>query len=350
MTGKGRLLATLDRKLSVAPMMDRTNRHERYFLRLISRRALLYTEMISASAVLRGDRARLLGYDPLERPLALQVGGAEPEALAAVARIAKDLDYDEINLNVGCPSDRVRQARFGACLMAEPELVARCVAAMGQAADLPVTVKTRTGIDWRDSYEDLAGFVGTVAGAGCRSFAIHARKAWLRGLSPKENREVPPLDYDRVYRLKRDFPDLEIVLNGGVQDLDQTEEHLARVDGVMIGRAAYQDPYVLAEADRRVFGDPSPVPSREEVVRALLPYAERQCARGVPVKAITRHILGLFNGRPGARLWRRSLSEEAHRPGAGPEVIEEALEGVVSRGESPVSARLPIDATRPANA
>jgi tRNA-dihydrouridine synthase A len=343
-------LATLDRKLSVAPMMDRTNRHERYFLRLISRRALLYTEMISASAVLRGDRARLLGYDPLERPLALQVGGAEPEALAAVARIAKDLDYDEINLNVGCPSDRVRQARFGACLMAEPELVARCVAAMGQAADLPVTVKTRTGIDWRDSYEDLAGFVGTVAGAGCRSFAIHARKAWLRGLSPKENREVPPLDYDRVYRLKRDFPDLEIVLNGGVQDLDQTEEHLARVDGVMIGRAAYQDPYVLAEADRRVFGDPGPVPSREEVVRALLPYAERQCARGVPVKAITRHILGLFNGRPGARLWRRSLSEEAHRPGAGPEVIEEALEGVVSRGESPVSARLPIDATRPANA
>jgi tRNA-dihydrouridine synthase A len=350
MTGKGRLLATLDRKLSVAPMMDRTNRHERYFLRLISRRALLYTEMISASAVLRGDRARLLGYDPLERPLALQVGGAEPEALAAVARIAKDLDYDEINLNVGCPSDRVRQARFGACLMAEPELVARCVAAMGQAADLPVTVKTRTGIDWRDSYEDLAGFVGTVAGAGCRSFAIHARKAWLRGLSPKENREVPPLDYDRVYRLKRDFPDLEIVLNGGVLDLDQTVEHLARVDGVMIGRAAYQDPYVLAEADRRVFGDPSPVPSREEVVRALLPYAERQCARGVPVKAITRHILGLFNGRPGARLWRRSLSEEAHRPGAGPEVIEEALEGVVSRGESPVSARLPIDATRPANA
>jgi tRNA-dihydrouridine synthase A len=350
MTGKGRLLATLDRKLSVAPMMDRTNRHERYFLRLISRRALLYTEMISASAVLRGDRARLLGYDPLERPLALQVGGAEPEALAAVARIAEDMGYDEINLNVGCPSDRVRQARFGACLMAEPELVARCVAAMGQAADLPVTVKTRTGIDWRDSYEDLAGFVGTVAGAGCRSFAIHARKAWLRGLSPKENREVPPLDYDRVYRLKRDFPDLEIVLNGGVQDLDQTEEHLARVDGVMIGRAAYQDPYVLAEADRRVFGDPSPVPSREEVVRALLPYAERQCARGVPVKAITRHILGLFNGRPGARLWRRSLSEEAHRPGAGPEVIEEALEGVVSRGESPVSARLPIDATRPANA
>jgi tRNA-dihydrouridine synthase A len=278
------------------------------------------------------------------------VGGAEPEALAAAARIAEDLGYDEINLNVGCPSDRVRQARFGACLMAEPELVARCVAAMGQAADLPVTVKTRTGIDWRDSYEDLAGFVGTVAGAGCRSFAIHARKAWLRGLSPKENREVPPLDYDRVYRLKRDFPDLEIVLNGGVQDLDQTEEHLARVDGVMIGRAAYQDPYVLAEADRRVFGDPSPVPSREEVVRALLPYAERQCARGVPVKAITRHILGLFNGRPGARLWRRSLSEEAHRPGAGPEVIEEALEGVVSRGESPVSARLPIDATRPANA
>jgi tRNA-dihydrouridine synthase A len=335
-----------NRRLSVAPMMDRTNRHERYFLRLISRRALLYTEMISVSAVLRGDQARLLGYDPLEHPLALQVGGAEPEALAASARIAEDLGYDEINLNVGCPSGRVQQARFGACLMAEPELVARCVAAMGEAADLPVTVKTRIGIDQRDSYEELAHFVRKVAGAGCRSFAIHARKAWLQGLSPKENREVPPLDYDRVYRLKQDFPDLEIVLNGGVLDLDQTEAHLARVDGVMIGRAAYQDPYVLAEADRRLFGDPGPAPSREEVVRALLPYAERQCAQGVPVKAITRHILGLFNGLSGARLWRRSLSEEAHQPGAGPEVIERALDMVVSRRAPSGSARLPMDAAR----
>jgi len=331
-------------------MMDRTNRHERYFLRLISRRALLYTEMISADAVLCGDRERLLGYDPLERPLALQVGGAEPEALAASARIAMDLGYDEINLNVGCPSIRVQQARFGACLMAEPDLVARCVAAMGEAADLPVTVKTRIGIDQRDAYEDLADFVRKVAGAGCRSFAIHARKAWLQGLSPKENREVPPLDYDRVYRLKQDFPDLEIVLNGGVQDLDQTERHLARVDGVMIGRAAYQDPYVLADADRRIFGDPSPAPNREEVVRALLPYAERQCARGVPVKAITRHILGLFNGLPGARQWRRSLSDEAHRPGAGPEVIERALDEVVSRGAPSASTRPPIPAARHANA
>jgi tRNA-dihydrouridine synthase A len=290
--------------------------------------------MVSASAVLCGDRERLLGYDPLEHPLALQVGGAEPEALAASARIAKDLGYDEINLNVGCPSIRVQQARFGACLMAEPKLVAQCVAAMGQAADLPVTVKTRIGIDDKDSYEDLAGFLRIVAGAGCRSFAIHARKAWLQGLSPKENREVPPLDYDRVYRLKQDFPDLEIVLNGGVLDLDQAERHLSRVDGVMIGRAAYQNPYVLAESDRRLFGDRGPVPSRDQVVRALLPYAERQCARGVPVKAITRHILGLFNGQTGARLWRRKLSEEAHRPGAGPEVIEWALDAVEASGAS----------------
>ena len=330
-------------------MMDRTTRHERFFLRLISRRVLLYTEMISTGAILHGDRERLLGFDRREGPLALQVGGAEPGQLAESARIAADFGYDEINLNVGCPSDRVRHARFGACLMAEPDLVGRCLAAMADACDLPVTVKTRIGIDARDSYGDLAGFVRTVAGHGCRSFAIHARKAWLEGLSPKQNREVPPLDHGRVYRLKEDFPDLEIVLNGGVQDLDQAERHLARVDGVMIGRAAYQDPYGLADADRRFFADPRPAPGRAEVVRALLPYAEQQCAQGVPIKAITRHILGLFNGLPGARLWRRSLSEAAHKPGAGAEVIERALEVAVSRGEPSRSAGLPIDAARHAN-
>ena len=307
-------------------MMDWTDRHDRYFLRLISRRVLLYTEMIPTGAILHGDRDRFLGFDPCERPLALQVGGAEPAELALCAREAAARGYDEINLNVGCPSDRVQNARFGACLMAEPALVADCVAAMRAAGDLPVTVKTRIGIDDRDSYAELADFVGTVAAAGCATFIIHARKAWLRGLSPKQNRELPPLDYDRVYALKRDFPALEIVLNGGVQSLEEAEGHLARVDGVMIGRAAYQSPYLLAEADARFFGDPRPAPSREEVARGLVPYATAQAARGVPVKSITRHVLGLFNGLPGARQWRRHLSEAAHRPGAGPEVMLEALE------------------------
>ena len=307
-------------------MMDWTDRHDRYFLRLISRRVLLYTEMIPTGAILHGDRDRFLGFDACERPLALQVGGAEPAELATCARQAAVRGYDEINLNVGCPSDRVQNARFGACLMAEPTLVADCVAAMRAACDLPVTVKTRIGIDDRDSYAELVDFVGTVAEAGCMTFIVHARKAWLRGLSPKQNRELPPLDYGRVYALKRDLPALEIVLNGGVQSLDEAAAHLARVDGVMIGRAAYQSPYLLAEADARFFGDPRPAPDREAVARALVPYAAAQAARGVPVKSITRHILGLFNGLPGARQWRRHLSEAAHRPGAGPEVILEALE------------------------
>ena len=320
---------TVDRPLSIAPMMDWTDRHDRYFLRLVTRRALLYTEMITTAAILHGDRERLLGHDPAEHPLALQLGGASPADLAACVRIAEDVGFDEVNLNVGCPSDRVQNARFGACLMAEPKTVAACVAAMMSATDLPVTVKTRTGIDDRDSYEHLKAFVATVAGAGCRSITVHARKAWLTGLSPKQNREIPPLDYPRVYRLKEDFPELEIVVNGGIGSLDEAERHLARVDGVMIGRSAYQTPYVLAEADRRFFGSADPVPTREGVARALLPYVEAQCAIGVPVKAITRHILGLFNGEPGARLWRRTLSETAHRPGAGPEVIEAALDRVL---------------------
>ena len=321
----------VNRRLSVAPMMDRTDRHDRFFLRLISRRALLYSEMIPAGAIVHGERARFLAFDPVERPLALQVGGGDPHDLAVCAQAAAGYGYDEINLNVGCPSDRVQNARFGACLMAEPDLVARAVAAMAAASDLPVTVKTRTGIDQRDSYEDLTGFVEAVAAAGCRSFTIHARKAWLKGLSPKQNREVPPLDYGRVYRLKEDFPGLEIVLNGGVASLDAAAAHLARVDGVMVGRAAYQDPYLLAEVDRRFFGDQRPPPGREQVVRGLLPYARDLTARGLPLKLLTRHILGLFNGLPGARLWRRHLSETAHLPGAGPEVIEQALERVLDR-------------------
>jgi tRNA-dihydrouridine synthase A len=315
-------------------MMDWTDRHCRFFLRLISRRVLLYTEMIPTGAIVHGERARFLAFDPAERPLALQLGGAEPAELAACAEAAAEAGFDEVNLNVGCPSDRVQNARFGACLMAEPGLVGRCVAAMAGASGLPATVKTRTGIDARDSYADLRGFVETVAAAGCRSFTIHARKAWLEGLSPKQNRELPPLDYDRVYRLKQDLPELEIVVNGGIRSLDQAEAHLARVDGVMIGRAAYQNPWILAEADQRVFGDERQQPEREAIVRALLPYAARQGAQGVPVKAVTRHILGLFNGLPGARAWRRHLSEAAHRPGAGPEVIEAALELVLARLEA----------------
>ncbi len=319
-------------------MMDWTDRHCRYLLRLISRRVLLYTEMVPTGAVLRGDRVRFLGFDPAEHPLALQLGGAEPEDLAACARLAEAQGYDEVNLNVGCPSDRVQQARFGACLMAEPALVARCIAAMQDAVKIPVTVKSRIGIDDQDDYADLLRFVDTVAAAGCRSFTVHARKAWLEGLSPKQNREIPPLHYERVYRLKAERPDLEIVINGGIRSLDEAEAHLARADGVMIGRAAYHDPYLLAEADRRLFGEPGPAGTRETVVEAMIAYAQRETARGVPVKCITRHMLGLFNSLPGARAWRRSLSESAHRPGAGPEVIAAAFDAVAARQARPSAA------------
>ena len=309
-------------------MMDWTDRYDRYFLRLITRRTLLYTEMVPCGAIIHGDRDRFLGFDPREHPLALQVGGANPAELAEVARIAEGYGYDEINLNVGCPSDRVQNARFGACLMADPALVAECIAAMQAAVAIPVTVKCRIGIDDRDSYEHLAEFVATVAGSGCTSFTVHARKAWLQGLSPKQNREIPPLRYSEVQRLKQDRPELEVIINGGILSLEEAELHLDKVDGVMIGRAAYQNPYVLAEADRRFFGETAPAPSRRAVIEALLPYAERICADGRSIQSLTRHILGLFNGLPGARAWRRHLSEAAHRPGAGPEVIRDALEKV----------------------
>jgi tRNA-dihydrouridine synthase A len=305
-------------------MLDWTDRHFRYFARLISRRVLLYTEMITTGAILHGNRDHLLGFHPAEKPLALQLGGSNPSHLAECARIAEGYGYDEINLNVGCPSDRVQNGRFGACLMAEPELVSECVAAMADAVSLPVTVKTRIGIDEKDAYEDLARFVEIVSSGGCRTFIIHARKAWLKGLSPRENREIPPLRYDVVDRIKQDYPALEIVLNGGVADLDQVEGHLERLDGVMMGRAAYHQPYLLAEADRRFFGDDRPVRSRRQVVEALLPYVEEQLKQGIRLQAVVRHILGLYHARPGGRAWRRYLSQHATRPDAGADVLLEA--------------------------
>jgi tRNA-dihydrouridine synthase A len=325
---KSEMCEPLDRRLSVAPMMDWTDRHCRYFLRLITPRALLYTEMIPTGAILLGEPDRFLRFDPAERPLALQLGGAAPDDLARCAEAGAARGYDEINLNVGCPSDRVQNARFGACLMAEPELVAACVRAMRAAAPVPVTVKTRIGIDRQDSYDFLRRFVETVAGAGCRTVILHARNAWLSGLSPKENREVPPLRYELVHRVKADFPELEVIANGGIRTLEQARAQLAVVDGVMIGRAAYQDPYALAEWQRALFDLAEPAPSRFEILERLLPYVERELTEGTPLRGITRHILGLFNGLPGARAWRRHLSEAAHRPGAGVEVVLGALDKV----------------------
>jgi tRNA-dihydrouridine synthase A len=309
-------------------MLDWTDRYFRYFFRLISRHTLLYTEMVTSGALLHGDRERFLGFHQREHPLALQLGGSDPRDLATCARLGEERGFDEINLNLGCPSDRVQSGSFGACLMAAPDLVADCVSAMGDAVSIDVTVKHRIGIDERDSYGDLCDFVGRVAEAGCSTFIVHARKAWLQGLSPKENREIPPLKYPVVHRLKEDFPQLEIIINGGIQSLDSALEQLQKVDGVMIGRQAYQDPWSLLEADRQIFGDDHPLPTRHQVVEQLLPYVEAEFSRGTPVGRITRHILGLFNGRPGARAWRRHISENAHRRGATPEIIRQAAEKV----------------------
>lgn len=321
------------RRFSVAPMMDWTDRHYRYFARLISRHTLLYTEMVTTGAVLHGERARFLGYHSAEQPLALQLGGSDASELAQCARLAEQAGYAEVNLNVGCPSDRVQNNLIGACLMGHPELVVDGVKAMLDACSIPVTVKHRIGIDEQDSYEELKGFVATVAAVGCRSFTVHARKAWLQGLSPKQNREIPPLRYEMVQRLKQDFPELEIVINGGITSLEVAAEQLRQLDGVMLGRAAYQDPWVLAEVDSRIFGEEDPVGSRAEAVQALLPWLKDAHERGVPVKAVTRHVLGLFNGLPGARTWRRHLSEKASRQDAGPEIVEEALAYVEAAAE-----------------
>ncbi len=313
------------RKVFVAPMMDVTDRHLRYLLRLISKRVWLYTEMVTTGALLHGDRRRFLSFHPDEHPLALQLGGSEPGAMASCARLAAEAGFDEVNINVGCPSDRVQSGRFGACLMAEPALVAECVAAMRSASLLPVTVKTRIGIDHHDSFEALLQFVDTVAAAGCESFIVHARKAWLQGLSPKQNREVPPLRYEVVAMLKRERPHLEVVLNGGITCLDEVESHLKIVDGVMVGREVYRNPFLLAQVDRRIFGEKGAVPSPQGVVLGYLPYVEARLDEGVPLARMSRHLTALFPGVPGARAYRRVLSEDVRQPGAGTEVIKAAL-------------------------
>jgi tRNA-dihydrouridine synthase A len=316
-------------------MMARTDRHFRFLMRLLSREALVYTEMVTTNAVLFGDREQLLGYSPEEHPIALQLGGDDPARLAECARIAEGLGYDEVNLNVGCPSDRVQLGNFGACLMAQPELVAGCVAAMREAVAIPVTVKHRIGIDDLDSYEHLRAFVDTVAAAGADRFTVHARKAWLKGLSPRQNREIPPLRYADVHRLKAERPDLLIEINGGLRTHDAIGQHLGPVDGVMIGRAAYEDPYLLAEVDQRYFGATAPPPTRLEVVERLLPYLARQEAQGTKWNAVTRHMLPLFLGQPGTRAFKRALSRP--NPGrSGGEVVREALRAVGGADPRPV--------------
>ena len=309
-------------------MMDWTDRHCRVLHRTLSSRALLYTEMLTTGAVLHGDRARLLGFDAVEHPVALQLGGSDPADLAAAARIGEAEGYDEINLNVGCPSDRVQSGRFGACLMREPELVAECMAAMGAAVKVPVTVKCRIGVDDQEPEESLFRLVDLCAQAGVTGFVVHARKAWLKGLSPKENRDVPPLDYELVHRLKRERAHLTIAINGGIGSLDEVLPHLETMDGVMLGRAAYHTPALLGEVDRRVFGEERDV-SPAEAVELYRPYVERELAGGTHLAAMTRHMLGLFHGLPGARAWRRILTVEGVKPGAGIEVIEAALAQVL---------------------
>lgn len=319
------LLKNKDKIFAVAPMMDWTDRHCRVLHRILSRRALLYTEMITSAAITFGNRQDLLGFSDCEHPVALQIGGSDPRELAAAARIGEEFGYAEINLNCGCPSNRVREGRFGACLMGEPARTAECVAAMISAVRCKVTVKCRIGIDEQSEDEPLDHFVGTLAAAGCRTFIIHARKAWLHGLSPRENREVPPLNYSRVYRLKKDHPELEIVLNGGIKSLDEAESHLNHVDGVMLGRAAYERPYVLAEVDRQIFGASHPMISREEVLAAYADYMVRELETGTRLNGMTRHVLGLYHGEYGGRAFRRVLSESAHRPAAGVETIANAI-------------------------
>jgi tRNA-dihydrouridine synthase A len=316
-------------------MMDWTDRHCRAFHRTLTARALLYTEMVTTGAVLHGDRARLMGFSPVEQPVALQLGGSSPADLAASARIGEDLGYREINLNVGCPSDRVQSGRFGACLMAEPELVAECMAAIGAAVSVPATVKCRIGVDDQDPEESLFRLVDLCAAAGVRTFAVHARKAWLKGLSPKENRDIPPLDYPLVYRLKALRPDLTIVINGGIATLEEAQAHLAHVDGVMLGRAAYHTPGILGRADRRLVDPGAEDVGEIEAIDRYRPYMAARLAEGVQLAAMTRHMLGLFAGRRGARAWRRILTVEGVKAGAGLEVVDRALAAVTAQAEEP---------------
>jgi len=318
-------------RFAIAPMMEWTDRHCRFFHRLLTRHALLYTEMVTTGAVLRGDRERLIGFDPAEQPLALQLGGSDPAALARCARIGADFGYVEINLNAGCPSDRVQEGRFGACLMTEPALVADCVAAMKAAVSIPVTVKCRIGIDDQDPEVALENFAASVEAAGADALIVHARKAWLAGLSPRENRDIPPLDYDLVFRLKSAHPNLPVLLNGGVATVEAAREHLAKVDGVMMGRTAYQEPWRLLAVDPLLFGEPAAFASAKAAVEALMPYIERELSRGARLHSITRHLHGLFHAVPGARAFRRHLATAAVKPGACAEVLAEALALVVDR-------------------
>jgi tRNA-dihydrouridine synthase A len=318
-------VAPTDFRLTVAPMMDWTDRHCRYFHRLLSPNARLYTEMVTSAALVRGGQLRLLEHSQQEHPVALQLGGSEPAELAQAARLGAQAGYDEINLNVGCPSDRVQSGRFGACLMREPKLVGDCVRAMREAVDVPVTVKCRIGVDDQDAYADLQHFTETMLAAGVEVLVVHARKAWLKGLSPKENREIPPLDYERVYRLKREFPQLVVVINGGIATVEAVQAHLTQVDGVMLGRAAYHDPYLLARLEAALYG--TPMPTREDVLAHLRPYVEAELKRGTALKHISRHLLGLYQGEPGARMFRRVLSEGAHLPGADWSLLEQAASG-----------------------
>jgi tRNA-dihydrouridine synthase A len=321
-----------------APMMDWTDRHCRVFHRLLTRRARLYTEMLTTGAIIHGDRARLLGFDASEHPVALQLGGSDPGDLATAARIGEDFGYDEINLNVGCPSDRVKDGRFGACLMAEPKLVAACVDAMKRAVSIPVTVKCRIGIDDQDPEVALDTLARDVVAAGSDALIVHARKAWLDGLSPKENRDIPPLDYDRVYRLKQALPDLPIIINGGIGSLAEAKAHLAEVDGVMLGRAAYQEPWRLLTVDPDIFGEAAPHATVKDVFAAMMPYIERELAHGTRLHAITRHFVGAFHGVPGARAFRRHLAENGVRPGAGTNVLRDAIMRVEDRAAASIAA------------
>jgi len=318
----------LDRRFTLAPMMEWSTSDCRTFWRLLTKEAVLYSEMVTTGALLHGDRARFLDFNAAEHPLALQLGGSDPKALAECARIAEDWGYDEVNLNCGCPSDRVQNGMIGACLMAEPQLVAECIASMQQAVKIPVTVKHRIGIDDMEDYAGLVNFVSTIAATGCDTFIVHARKAWLKGLSPKENREVPPLQYDKVYQLKQDFPHLNIILNGGITTLGQSKTLLEHVDGVMVGREAYSNPYILAGVDQQIYGSNREIPSRDQVMQGFIAYCEEQLAKGTRLNHMTRHVLGLYQGIPGARQFRRIISEEAHKPNAGIDVVKRALQAL----------------------
>ena len=328
----------LERRFAVAPMMDWTDRHCRVFHRRMTRRARLYTEMLTTGAIIHGDRKRLLGFDACEHPVALQLGGSEPGDLATAAKIGEDFGYDEINLNVGCPSDRVKDGRFGACLMAEPALVARGVQAMKRAVNIPVTVKCRIGIDDQDPEIALDALARGVVAAGADALIVHARKAWLNGLSPKENRDIPPLDYDRVYRLKASMPDVPIIINGGIGSLAEAKLHLGFVDGVMLGRAAYQEPWRLLATDSELFGEAAPHAGMKDVFESMMPYIEDQLARGTRLHSITPHFVGAFHGVPGARAFRRHLAENGVKPGAGVNVLRDAIARVEDRAVASIAA------------